>query len=131
MRRGDRPAEHRLEDAQVEQRLEARAGPGQHPTPGELEQAVHEEQAGDQNQERHQRFLGPAGEDAVIDLQHEKGTGQHQEIDEDAENTNRDQVPPAGSHHRPQLGEALLAFPLTHSLVPRAPDKARIIARKA
>jgi hypothetical protein len=82
---GDGAAQRRFEHPSVEQGLEPRAGAGEHAGADMVQQPHDEKQRRDQQEQRRQRRLGPAGEHAVIDLQHEQRPGQHQQVDEYAE----------------------------------------------
>ena len=87
----------------VETRLEARPGPRQHARPGVVEQAHHQEQEGDDGDERHQRRLRTRGQHPVVDLEHEQRAGQHQQVHEGAEQPDRGEPPAALAERRADL----------------------------
>ena len=72
----------------------------------EFQKAVKTVEDADQRHQRHQRRHGTAGQNPVIDLQHEKRAGQHQQVDDQAEHASRGKRRPAGAE---RLADALPA----------------------
>ncbi len=73
------------EDAVVQRRLEPRAIACNEAGTREVEKPHQPVKHDDEDQERHQRLFRPRPQHAVIDLEHEERAGQHQDVDEDAE----------------------------------------------
>jgi hypothetical protein len=72
----------------VEISLKCSTDPGADSTTYSFQESHRREEADDQDKKRNKRGLRPAGEDAVIDLQHEERPGEHQEVHKDAEKGN-------------------------------------------
>jgi len=102
------------EDPAVEPVLEPGPDAGHHAPAGIVQQAHRNEEAGDEDRQGDQRFLGPAGDDAVIDLQHVERTGQHQQVDEHRKDEHGDEQAPAFAACGLQFVAASGVFCLRH-----------------
>ena len=105
--RCQRALQHRGHRACVQEVLDACPGARENPPAHELEQPHHRKEPGDQEGQRDQRLFRAAGENAVIDLQHEQRAGQRQQVDENAEQRGREEVsaaPSGGGHELAACG---------------------------
>ena len=122
LRRRDRAREDRSQDPRVQPRLQPRPGPGQNPAPRIIENAHHQEQERGDRRQRRQRRLRARGQHPVVNLQHEKRPGQHQQVDENAEKAHRQKQTPALRQRRAKLPVAAVGLrhrPLLRRLPPR------------
>ena len=90
-----RASQHGAQHPVVEANLHPSAGACQHPPAGVVEQPHDEKQERDDPQQREQRRLRARAQHTVVHLKHEQRPGQHQEIDEDAEQSARAKEPTA------------------------------------
>ena len=84
----------RLEDLGVEAGLDQRADAGGDAAAGVVEHAHDAVERGDQHGEGDQRRLRPARQHPVVDLEHVERAGQHQDVDEAAEDRQRHEQRP-------------------------------------
>ena len=93
--RGDCAGQDRPQHPRVELGLEPGAGAGEHAAPRMVQNPHHQEEEGHDADERDQRRLRARRHHPVVDLEHEERPGQHQNVDEDAEEADRDEEAPA------------------------------------
>ena len=79
------PAQRRIEDAGIEPGLESRAHPRHDPSPSIVEQGHQAIKPGHQDRQRDQCLDRARMQHPVIDLKHVERSGQHQQVDENAE----------------------------------------------
>jgi hypothetical protein len=87
----------------------------QDPTADDIQDALKRKQAGGEQGEPDQRRDAPARQDPIVDLEHEQRRGEHQDIDEAAQEPDRHEGMPAALQRLSQLRSwGLLLFHLNH-----------------
>ena len=105
-----RTYQNRTQHARVKPFLEARADTRQYAPARVVDYPHQQEQERHQGGKRNQRRLRARTQHPVVDLQHEQGPGQHQQVHGDTEQAARHEQPPALCERRPDFPVAVAAF---------------------
>ena len=91
-------------DARAQGLVEAVADAHQDAAADEVDEALREVEAGDEDEQRDQRRHAAARQHAVVDFQHEQRAGEHQDVAHAGKQRNRQERPLAGAERGCELG---------------------------
>ena len=115
---GFREPDGRVIDARTKLRIDLSADADEQASAHGVEQRLENEQNGRQHAQRDESWHAAARQHAVVDLQHEQRSGQHQDVDQPAEHADADEGRLGRPECSTQLGSFGRCYPLLHEALP-------------
>jgi hypothetical protein len=109
----ERQADHDAEHARAQGIIKGRADAHQNPAADEIERALEGKEGGREYAQADQGRDAAAGQDAIIDFEHEERARQIEHVDHGRHQANADKEMPAARHKTVELGAAFWAGPGT------------------